>query len=46
MKEVLDKAVGFSVSDHFHIDGVVFGSDDFLADIGGQHFKKNPIFIQ
>ncbi|XP_059176990.1 citramalyl-CoA lyase, mitochondrial-like [Physella acuta] len=40
MKEVLDKAVEFSAADHFHIDGVVFGSDDFLADIGAQKTQE------
>ncbi|XP_076444983.1 citramalyl-CoA lyase, mitochondrial-like isoform X2 [Babylonia areolata] len=34
MKDVLRRADGFSKEGTYHLDGVVFGSDDFCADIG------------
>lgn len=35
-KEILTKAAAFSHQGHFHLDGAVFGSDDFVADIGAE----------
>ena len=34
MKDVLKRAQTFSMEGVYHLDGVVFGSDDFCADIG------------
>ena len=34
MKDVLRRAHAFSLEGVYHLDGVVFGSDDFCADIG------------
>ena len=34
MREVLQHAVKYSAQEVYTIDGVVFGSDDFCADIG------------
>ncbi|XP_076444980.1 citramalyl-CoA lyase, mitochondrial-like [Babylonia areolata] len=34
MEDVLDRAQDFSKQGIYHLDGVVFGSDDFCADIG------------
>ena len=36
MKEVLRQAQAYSLEGLYHLDGVVFGSDDFCADIGIQ----------
>ena len=36
MKEVLRRAQAYSLEGLYHLDGVVFGSDDFCADIGIQ----------
>ncbi|RUS86088.1 hypothetical protein EGW08_006108, partial [Elysia chlorotica] len=35
-REILKKAQEYSQEGHFHLDGAVFGSDDFLADIGAE----------
>ncbi|GFR61309.1 citrate lyase subunit beta-like protein, mitochondrial [Elysia marginata] len=35
-KDILKKAADFSQEGHFHLDGAVFGSDDFVADIGAE----------
>lgn len=36
MRAILQKATEFSAKGVFHLDGVVFGSDDFCADIGAE----------
>lgn len=41
LKDILTKAWDYSKDRHYKIDGVVFGSDDFCADIG----KYNLIFF-
>ncbi|GFO27243.1 citrate lyase beta-like protein [Plakobranchus ocellatus] len=35
-KDILKKAASFSVDGHFKLDGAIFGSDDFVADIGAE----------
>ena len=37
LKNICAKGTKLSVSRPFHLDGVVFGSDDFCADLGKCH---------
>ena len=53
MQYVLEKAVAYSKQGIYNIDGVVFGSDDFLADVGKhdnfeliEEFELNEIWSE
>ena len=37
-QNILKKAEEYSQQGHFSLDGAVFGSDDFVADIGEHNF--------